>query len=442
MIAPQRLIEERLVWFWHDHFATSLAKVRNPYLMWTQHLTIRRHATGNFADLLGAIATDPAMLLYLDGAKSTAAQRNENFGRECLELFTMGRDGGYTQDDVVAASRAFTGWVIDTPGRQSSGLADAPWHAAFVPRRHDDGELTLLGATGPLDMAGALQLILGHPSTARFIAAKLFRELVGLAPEEATLDSLSSSFAADFEILPLVESIVAHPAFTSDAAVRVKYRTPIEKVGALAQATGATSVELGSVRRKASERGGSLAGALRTMSFLPFAPPNVAGFPKGSRLTGPSDLIHGFDLLNALAEPPTELLGAEELFARLGVFDLDERTRTVVDRQPDPIGRLALALTSPEFSSHEPDLAPPLHHRPRRHRRRRRGRRLPVDRLAQRGDRGRHGDPGPADDDDRCRRAGDDHRPPAPRPRRSPRSSAGRPIGRWSCSSSAGATTA
>ena len=93
--------------------------------MWKQHLTLREHATGNFADMLKAIARDPAMVLYLDGIKNTAQQRNENFGREVLELFTMGRDGGYTQDDVVAASRAFTGWVVDVPGR----IADQLDHA-------------------------------------------------------------------------------------------------------------------------------------------------------------------------------------------------------------------------------------------------------------------------------------------------------------------------
>ena len=111
MASGDRLVEERMVWFWHDHFATSVAKVRVPYLMWQQHLTLRKHATGNYADLLHAVARDPAMLLYLDGITNAAQERNENFGRECLELFTMGRNGGYTQNDVVEASRSFTGWA-------------------------------------------------------------------------------------------------------------------------------------------------------------------------------------------------------------------------------------------------------------------------------------------------------------------------------------------
>ncbi len=122
MAGSDRMIEERLVWFWHDHFATSIAKVRVPYLMWQQHLTLRQHATGNYGELLHAISRDPAMLLYLDGITNAAQERNENFGRECLELFTMGRDGGYTQDDVVEASRSFTGWVVNIPGRPFARL--------------------------------------------------------------------------------------------------------------------------------------------------------------------------------------------------------------------------------------------------------------------------------------------------------------------------------
>ncbi|CAN0394749.1 unnamed protein product, partial [Phaeothamnion confervicola] len=297
MADPGRMIDERLTWFWHDHFATSLAKVPVPYLLWRQHLTIREHALGNFAELLKAVAKDPAMLVYLDGTKSTAKEHNENFGRECMELFTMGRDSGYTQDDVVAASRSFTGWVVDLPGRPAKDLG-SPWNAVFVPRRHDDGTKTLLGVTGALDMDGALDVILDQPSTARFIAAKLHRELVGLSPDDDALDRLATSFAADYEILPLVRAIVAEPAFTSDAAVRAKVRTPLERTVAIIQAAG-TQVDVAAFGGRGKKRG-PLSRALRSMSYLPFLPPNVAGYPKGDRLLGPSSLVHAFDLLQAI----------------------------------------------------------------------------------------------------------------------------------------------
>jgi uncharacterized protein (DUF1800 family) len=349
MASGDRMIEERLVWFWHDHFATSLAKVLAPYLMWTQHLTIRRYATGNFAELLKAVARDPAMVVYLDGIRSTASDRNENFGRECLELFTMGRDGGYTQDDVVAASRAFTGWVVDIPGRVGDALGQ-PWQSVLVARRHDAGVKTLLGKTGTFDMDGALDVVLGHPATAAFITRKLYRELVGLEPSASTVDRLAKRFRADYEILPLARAIASERAFVSDDAVRSKFRTPVEKVVAIMQATGTTTLDLGRGRIGPKQTGRGLTGALRTLSYLPFLPPNVGGFPKGARLVGPGNLVHTFDLLQAVATLPTARRSVDEQFARLGVFDLSDDTRAVVGRHRDPATRFALAVTAPEFT--------------------------------------------------------------------------------------------
>src|SRR4051812_8235436 len=129
MQSSPRLIEERPVWFWHDHFASSVAKVRIPYLMWQQHLLVRNHATGNFADMLHAVSKDPAMLWYLDGVSNTARDPNENFGREAMELFTLGH-GNYTEQDVVEASRAFTGWavyILGLPQLATLSRLAAPW---------------------------------------------------------------------------------------------------------------------------------------------------------------------------------------------------------------------------------------------------------------------------------------------------------------------------
>ena len=344
MQGPDRLVEERLTWFWHDHFATSVAKVRVPYLVYQQHLTLRQHSTGNFGELLKAVAKDPAMLLYLDGITNAATERNENFGRECLELFTMGRDGGYTQDDVVAASRAFTGWVVAIPGRPNLSRVGAPWSAVFLPRRHDAGTKTLLGSTSALDMDGALDVILEQPSTSRFVATKLYRELVGLEPDDATVTSLAKDFRRDYEILPLVRAIVQHDAFTSDAAVRAKYRSPVEKLVGIVQASGAPTMVSA---RRPKDAGAAL--ALRAMSYLPFVPPNVAGFPKGARLLGPSNLVHTFDLVQAVDRAPRART-VDDLFARFGVFDVSDTTRAVIEHERDPDRRFVLAATSPEFT--------------------------------------------------------------------------------------------
>ena len=168
MQSSPRLIEERLVWFWHDHFASSVAKVRVPYMMWQQHLLLRNHATGNFADMLHAVSKDPAMLWYLDGVTNSVRAVNENFGREVMELFTLGH-GNYTEQDVIEASRAFTGWavyILGLPQLATLSRLAAPWNATFIAARHDNGTKTLLGTTANLDLDGALDVLLNHEATA------------------------------------------------------------------------------------------------------------------------------------------------------------------------------------------------------------------------------------------------------------------------------------
>lgn len=353
MRTSPRLIEERLVWFWHDHFATSLAKVRIPYLMAQQHATVRAHATGSFADLLHAMAKDPAILVYLDGNANAVKKVNENFGRECLELFTMGIGGGYSQTDVVEASRSFTGWIVNIPGRRFSerinATGAAPWSAVFIPQRHDPGEKELLGHRGAFDLDQALDVVLDHPSTAQFVATKLHRELVGLDPDDRAVKRLGEGFARDWSITGLVEAVVSEPAFTSEAAVRARTRTPVEKLIGILQAAGNPPLDLGIVRKRA-RRGGGVGEALRTIGFIPFVPPNVGGFPEGTLLVGPHQLVHTFDLLGALAEPPAIDGGLDDLLARFGIFDVESTTRRVLENERDPGRRFALAAMSPEFA--------------------------------------------------------------------------------------------
>ena len=339
-----RLVEERLVWFWHDHFATGLQKVRVPYLMWQQHLLVRQHATGNFATLLKAISRDPAMLVYLDGVSSTARDRNENFGREVMELFTLGR-GNYGEQDVVEAARSFTGWVVNLPGRPGTrALPNPAWTSTFIPARFDAGTKTLLGTTGNLDMDGALDVLLGQDATAIQIASKLYWALVGTRPPDKTATRLGRVFRdAGYEVMPLVEAIVADPAFLADAAVGAKARSPIEKLVGLIQAVPLASAAVGPVGPRAGN-------ALRTLGYVPFVPPNVAGFPEGTGLLGPHQLVHAFDLLSVYPSRPTVPATVAALLERFALVDVSDRTRTVLAREDDPARRLALVLASPEFA--------------------------------------------------------------------------------------------
>lgn len=355
MRTSPRLIEERLIWFWHDHFATGLQKVQIPYLMWQQHLLVRQHATGNFATLLKAISRDPAMLVYLDGVTNTARERNENFGREAMELFTLGR-GNYTEQDVVAAARSFTGWVVNVPGRPASrGLTNAPWTSTFVPARFDAAPKTLLGATANLDLDGALDVLLAQDATGIRIATKLYTELVGTPPPDKTARRLGRGFRdGGYEIMPLVAAITAEPAFLAADAIGAKVRSPVEKLVGLTQAIPPASVAVGKVGPRAGS--GSAAGrlglgdVLRTLDYVPFFAPNVAGFPKGTALLGPHQLVHAFDLLAVYPSAPAVPATVDGLFTRFALHEVGDRTRAVVKREPDPTRRLALVVSAPEYA--------------------------------------------------------------------------------------------
>jgi len=329
--------------------------VRVPYLVWKQHLLLRQHATGNFADLLHAVSKDPAMLWYLVSITNSVRERNENFGREVMELFTLGR-GNYTEQDVVEASRAFTGWVVNIPGRPQSATLSAitpPWNAGFLPARHDNGTKTLLGTTANLDSDGALDVLLNHDATAPRIAGKLYTELVGVAPSTKTAKRLGRTFRdANYAVMPLVEAITAEPAFTSEDAIAVKTRSPIEKLVGIVQAIPPTNLDVGRLGRRVATNGraSGLADALRTLGYVPFVPPNVAGYPKGLRLAGPHQLVHAFDLLSVYPSAPVIPTKLDDLLERYALVDVSDRTRDVLTHESDATRRLALVVASPEYA--------------------------------------------------------------------------------------------
>ncbi len=162
MVTTPRPLEEKMTFFWHGHFATSEVKTRDYRVMLVQNRMLRRLATGNFRDLLLGIMRDPAMLVYLDNGQNIKDHPNENFGRELLELFTMGV-GNYSEHDIREAARAFTGWTNDV------------LEFRFDPELHDFGEKQFLGRSGNFNGDEIVDIILEHPATAAFIAAKIYR---------------------------------------------------------------------------------------------------------------------------------------------------------------------------------------------------------------------------------------------------------------------------
>src|SRR5580765_132705 len=195
MLTSPRPLQEKMALFWHGHFASNEAKVRDYRKLLGQLELFQQKGTGNFRDLTVAVAQDPAMLSFLDAGVNVKGASNENFAREIMEIFTMGV-GHYTETDIREAARAFTGWnYVDVK---------------FVVNKdqHDDGEKTFLGKTGRFDGLNVIDIIMQQPATADFIAGKIYRYFVrqDLSPE---LQKQLGAVLRDghYEIAPLLERI-------------------------------------------------------------------------------------------------------------------------------------------------------------------------------------------------------------------------------------------
>ena len=192
---------EMMVLFWHDHFATSQDKVIFTPAMYNQNVLMRHYAFGNIKEFVKDMALDPAMLLWLDNNQNTVDAINENFARELLELFTIGI-GNYTQEDIIEASRAYTGWVTD-------GMS-----SFFIPQFHDYGLKTFMGQTGNFNGDDIVDIIFEQDETARFFARKIYRWFLYENPDEAIINELASILRDnDYEIVPLLEALFSSEHF-------------------------------------------------------------------------------------------------------------------------------------------------------------------------------------------------------------------------------------
>ncbi len=335
MIATPRPLEERLTWIWHDHFATSIDKVKSPVLMVSHLRTIQRHAMGSFPALVKAMTIDPAMLIWLDGRTSTAASPNENYGRELLELFTVGL-GAHTERDVQAAARALTGWRLQPPANE----------AVLQRRLHDDAPQVLLGRIGVHDVDTVVDAVCSAPGCAPFVTRSLAGHLLG--PAAAADEGFIARLAADFrrgglEIRPLVRALLAAGLERRDTAV---VEAPVPW---LVRAQRMTSAQLGVTVRMAG---------LTACGQVPLRPPDVGGWPVHTTWLSSSSVVARASLAAtvAAAAPPD---GAARDAARRGDFDglaaalgradgFGTATLAALRSLPEEVGRLALALTAPD----------------------------------------------------------------------------------------------
>ncbi|MET0291422.1 MAG: DUF1800 domain-containing protein [Steroidobacteraceae bacterium] len=319
MLATPHPLTERMTLFWHGHFTSGLREVRVPQLPLRQNALLRRHALGDYRELLHAIVRDPAMLLYLDNQQNRRDAPNENFARELLELFTLG-EGHYDENDVREAARAFTGWRMRPPEGRFT----------VAERQHDAGEKHFLGATGNFDGDDIVERILARPRAAEFIVEKLWREFVSPVPQPRQVQTLATEFRRDYRIAPLVASLLTRAAHqpASDAGQLVK--SPVEfVVGTL------RSLELPLPPRAAAL-------ACTQLGQTVFSPPNVRGWPGGEAWITTESLLARREFILALSGEPTVASegdtvrnrvrdGVQRATARLGV-KFDARAESLSSR--------------------------------------------------------------------------------------------------------------
>ncbi|MEX0619759.1 MAG: DUF1800 domain-containing protein [Pseudohongiellaceae bacterium] len=284
MVVTERPLQEKMALFWHGHFATTDTKVRDHRKMLKQLNLFHENAVGNFGELLLAVTQDPAMLTFLDNAENIKAHPNENFGRELMELFSLG-EGNYTEQDIREASRAFTGWTDEK--------------LQFVIREedHDDGVKTVLGQTGNFDGEDIIEILLQQESTAEFMSAKLYRFFVR--------DTLSADLQyqlADvlrrnnYELAPFLKTVFLSRDFYSNESVATQFKSPV-------QLMVSTYRKMGLQRMPTIPDFNAATGNLGQRLLYP---PNVAGWAGGSTWITPATLLQRGNLMRDVLFPDVE----------------------------------------------------------------------------------------------------------------------------------------
>ena len=281
MVSTDRPLQEKMALFWHGHFATGADKVRDYRKMLVQLELFHQKGTGNFRELLIAVAQDPAMLVFLDAGQNVKGAPNENFGREVMELFTMGV-GNYSEHDIREAARAFTGWTNDDLRFK---LDEA---------KHDAGEKEFLGRRGNFDGVDILNIILDQKVTANFIAGKIYRYFVRDDLSPALQERLGVVLREnDYELKPLLRTIFLSKDFYSEPSVGTRIKAPVDLIVSMCR-------ELGLKRLPGVP---DFNGACGELGQVLLNPPTVAGWAQGRSWITPGMLLARGNLARQMLLP-------------------------------------------------------------------------------------------------------------------------------------------
>lgn len=259
-------LREKMVLFWHDHFS---CRTLIPYLAQQQNNVLRKHALGSFSDMLMEVSKDPAMLQFLNNQQNRKGHPNENFAREVMELFTLGR-GNYTENDIRESARAFTGWGFNAKGEFQ-----------FREKQHDFESKTFRGLTKNFTGEDIINAILDDKQTAKFLTKKIFNYLVvqEISQNDIVNDLALSFYKSNYDIGRLVRNILSSDLFYQNDFVGNRVKSPIDLI---------VGVQYHTASQFADSQ--SLIFFQRALGQLLFFPPNVGGWPKGKQWIDSSSL--------------------------------------------------------------------------------------------------------------------------------------------------------
>lgn len=271
---------ERMTLFWHNHFTSDIDKVTWPQFMYWQNKLLRKHALGNFSDLLHEILRDPAMLMFLDGAQNVVGNPNENLAREFLELFTLG-EGNYSEADIVDVARALTGWKVDL---QAGSFK-------FESEHHDFGEKKFLNRQGDLNGDDIVTILLRVPRMAEYIAEKFWREFINHdVSDPVIIRSWAKIFRnSGYEIKVLLHSVIHSQVFWDEANTGRLIKSPVEFSVGLLRELGLELNDYEVLRKANQQLGQDL-----------FRPPDVKGWRGGTEWITNTRLVRRYDLIPKL----------------------------------------------------------------------------------------------------------------------------------------------
>lgn len=284
MVETQRPLQEKLTLFWHDHFATGYEdKFYQTQILHQQNELLRRYAD-KFDGLLRGIVHDPAMIVYLDNTVNVKGRGNENLGREVLELFTLGRDQGYAEQDLRELARALTGYTYVSHTNQFR----------FNGSTYDETPKTILGRTGNFSADEAVDIILEHPSTARYVAKKLYEFFVYRNPSEDSINRLAHVLRSNsYDLAPVLKNLFESEEFYGEQAMGTAIKSPVELMVGTVRIVGMKQVDYN-----------ALDYACQAMGQTLYQPPNVGGWEEGHSWLSANRVLLRYNAVADLVEQP------------------------------------------------------------------------------------------------------------------------------------------